>query len=215
MKSEIDCLHSNNVWELVELPTVRKAVGSKLVFKVKTNAGGSFERCKAWLVAQGYSQKEGLDYDETFSPVVRSESVRSVMALGSMNGLRLHQMDITTAFLHSDLEKEAYVYMKQPKGFMEQGKEHLVCHLKRSIYGLKQAPWCWNQALDAQLRTMGFEQSSNHPCIYTSTTDGLLILAVYVDDILLAGKSQQRILQVKADLGECFRVKDMSELHYF
>lgn len=213
MKNEIDSLYDNNVWELVELPKDRKPVGSRWVFKVKTNADGCIERCKARLVAQGYSQKKGLDYDETFSPVVRSESVRSVIAVASMNGLKLHQMDITTAFLHGDLEEE--VYMKQPKGFVTQGQEHLVYRLKRSIYGLKQAPRCWNQALDAQLKRMGFEQSSNDPCIYTSTTDGLMILAVYVDDILLAGESPQRITQVKADLGEHFRVKDMGELHYF
>ena len=106
MENEIGSLHDNNVWELVELPEDQKAVGSKWVFKVKTNADGSIERCKARLVAQGFSQQEGLDYDETFSPVVRSESVRSVIALAAMNDLRLHQMDITTAFLHGDLQEE-------------------------------------------------------------------------------------------------------------
>ena len=124
-----------------------------------------------------------------------------------MNDLRLHQMDITTAFLHGDLEEE--VYMKQPEGFVAQGQENLVCRLKKSIYGLKQSPRCWNQALDTQLKAMGFKQSSNDPCIYISTTDSLLILAVYVDDIVLAGKSQQTIANVKTKLGEHFRVKDM------
>ena len=133
MKGEIDSLHDNSVWELVQLPEGRKPVGSKWVFKVKTNADGSIGRCKARLVAQVYSQKEGLDYDETFSPVVRSESVRSVIALASKNGLKLHQMDITTAFLNGDLEEEVYsdleeeVYMKQPEGFLADGQEHLVC----------------------------------------------------------------------------------------
>ena len=213
MRHEIDSLDDNNVWELVELPAGRKTVGSKWVFKLKKNADGSIERCKARLVAQGYSQKEGLDYDETFSPVVRSESVRTVIALAAMNGLTLHQMDITTAFLHGNLAEE--VYMKQPEGFLVEGQEHLVCRLKKSIYGLKQAPRCWNQALDAKLKTMGFSQSSSDPCIYISTTDSLLILAVYVDDILLAGKSQTRITQVKTELGKSFRVKDLGELHYF
>ena len=185
-------------------------MGSKWVFKVKTNADDSMESYKAHVVAQGYSQKEGFDYDETFSPVVRSESIRSVVALASKNGLKLHQMDITTAFLNGDLEE-----VKQPKGFLVDGPEHLVCRLKRSIYGLKQAPRCWNQALDAQLKSMGFKQSTNDPCIYTSTTDGLFILAVYVNDILLAGKSQQMIAQVKAELGKRFQLKDMGELHYF
>ena len=123
MKNEIDSLHANNVWELtvVELLKGQKPVGSRWVFKVKTNADGSIERCKARLVAQGYSQKEGLDYDEIFSPVVRSESVRSAIALAAMNGLSLHQMDVTTAFLHGDLEE--VVYMKQPEGFVVQGQE--------------------------------------------------------------------------------------------
>ena len=213
MKVEIDSLHNNHVWELVELPVGRKPVGSKWVFKVKTNADGSIERCKARLVAQGYSQKEGLDYDETFSPVVRSESVRSVVALASKCGLKLHQMDITTAFLNGDLNEE--VFMKQPEGFISHGQEHLVCRLDRSIYGLKQSPRCWNQALDAQLKLMGFQQSTSDPCIYTSTEGGLFILAVYVDDILLAGKSEQRIAQIKSDLGKRFQLKDMGELHYF
>ena len=137
------------------------------MFKVKTNADGSNEKCKACLVAQEYSQQEGLelDYDETFSPVVRYESVCSVIVLAAMNNLRLHQMDITAAFLHAcDLQEE--VYMKQPEGFVAQGQENLVCRLKKSIYGLKQSPRCWNQALNAQLKEIGFKQSSNDPCIY-------------------------------------------------
>jgi len=104
---------------------------------------------------------------------------------------------------------------KQPEGFVKQDQEKLVYRLKKSIYGLKQSPRCWNQALDAQLKSMGFKQSTNDPCIYISTADSLLILAVYVDDIVLAGKSQQVIAKVKADLGDCFQVKDMGELHYF
>ena len=215
MKAEMDSLHDNGVWDLVPLPEGRKAVGSKWVFKLKRSADGSIEKCKARLVAQGYSQREGLDYDETFSPVVRAESVRSVIALASKNGLKLHQMDITTAFLNGDLEEE--VYMEQPKGFVAEGQERLVCRLRKSIYGLKQSSRCWNRALDAQLKLMGFEQSMSDPCIYTSETksDGLFILAVYVDDILVAGKSEQKIALVKADLGKRFELKDMGELHYF
>ena len=134
---------------LVELPAGQKPVGSKWVFKLKKI--GSIERYKARLVA--HTLKERLDYDGTFSPVVRSESVYTVIALASLNGLTLHQMDITTAFLH-DLEEG--VYMKQPKGFLAD-QENLVCRLKKSIYGLKEAPRCWNQALDAQLKTMGLD----------------------------------------------------------
>ena len=213
IKAEIDSLRKHDVWDLVELPEGRRPVGSKWVFKVKKNADGSISRCKARLVAQGFSQREGLDYDETFSPVVRSESVRSVIALACKEGLSLHQMDVTTAFLNGDLKEE--VYMKQPEGFASNGQEHLVCRLKKSLYGLKQSPRCWNDALDSQLKSMGFVQSVSDPCIYTSTLDELYILAVYVDDILLAGKSEQKIAQLKSDLGRRFQLKDMGKLNYF
>ena len=139
--------------------------------------------------------------------MVRSESVRSVISLACKEGLKLHQMDITTAFLNGELTQE--IYMKQPVGFAADGKEHLVCRLKRSLYGLKQSSRCWNQVLDSQLKKMGFQQSPSDPCIYTSHKDGLFVLAVYVDDILLAARSQKRIDQVKSDLAKCFQLKDM------
>ena len=142
-------LHRNKVWALVEPPPNPKVIGSKWVFKRKVNANGEVERHKACLVAQGFSQKYGLDYEETFSPVVRFESIRSVIALGAQHKLQLHQMDVSTAFLNGELDEE--VYMQQPEGFVEEGKEHMVCYLKRSIYGLKQSPRCWNHALDSQL----------------------------------------------------------------
>ena len=142
MKKEMESLYENEVWDLVDPPKGRKIVGSKWVFKEKMGADGTTERYKAWLVAQGFSQKRGLDYDETFSPVLRTESVRSMKALAGKDNLLLHQMDVTTAFLNETLEEE--VYMKQPEGFATMGKEHLVCKLTKSIYGLKQLPRCWN-----------------------------------------------------------------------
>ena len=129
MKKEMESLYENEVWDLVEPPKGRKIVGSKWVFKEKMGEDGTAERYKALLVAQGFSQKCGLDYDETFSPVVRTESVRSMIALAAKDNLLIHQMDVTTAFLNGSLEEE--VYMKQPEGFSTKGKEHLVCKLKR------------------------------------------------------------------------------------
>ena len=152
-----ECLHINNVSDFIELPKGQKAISSKWVFKLKTGADGLVERHKARLVAQGFSQKFGSDYDETFCPVVRFESVRTVIALAVQNGLKLYQMDMTTAFLNGELEEE--VYMRQPEGFVDKDRQHLVCKLKRSIYGLKQSPRCWNSGLDAQLSRMGFIQT--------------------------------------------------------
>ena len=108
---------------------------------------------KVRLVAQGFSQKYGTDYDESFCSVVRLESVRTLIALAVQYGLHLRQVDVTTAFLNDELEEE--VYMKQPEGIIAEGKENLVCKLNKSIYGLKQSPKCWNTTLDTQLKKMG------------------------------------------------------------
>ena len=136
MNNEIESLKKHEVWDLVKLPAGRKAIGSKWIFKCKTDADGNVERYKARLVAQGFTQKYGIDYEETFSPVVRFESVRTVLALAAKLGFKLHQMDIKTAFLNGELEEE--IFMRQPEEFIEEGKEEMVCKLKRSIYGLKQ-----------------------------------------------------------------------------
>ena len=213
MDKEMNSLHMNDVWDLVKLPKDRKAVGSKWVFKLKVGSDGQVERHKARLVAQGFAQKQGLDYDETFSPVVRFESLRTVIALAVQNGMKMHQMDVTTAFLNGELQEE--VYMKQPEGFVAEGQEDLVCKLKRSIYGLKQSPRCWNAALDHKLKQMGFVQAKGDPCLYMASEGEMFIIAVYVDDIVLAGKGDQRIAEVKQALAHQFQVKDMGELHYF
>ncbi len=138
MDREMDSLKTNEVWDLTPLPANKKAIGSKWVYKVKTNSDGSVERYKARLVAKGFSQKFGSDYDETFCPVVRLESLRNLVSLSTKHSLKLHHIDICTAFLNGTLEEE--VYMEQPVGFIKKGEEHLVCRLKKSIYGLKQAP---------------------------------------------------------------------------
>ena len=213
MNDEVDSLHANDVWDLVELPQDRRATGSKWIFKLKANAEGVVERYKARLVAQGFSQKFGEDYDETFCPVVRHESIRTLIALSVQNGLKLHQMDITTAFLNGELKEE--VYMKQPEGFVVKGQEDLVCRLKRSIYGLKQSGRCWNNTLHEELKKMGFVQSASDPCIYIASEGEMCIVAIYVDDIIVAAKTDDRILQVKRDLSKRFKAKDLGELHHF
>ena len=138
-----------------------------------------------------------MDYDETFCPVVRLESLCMLIALSVQQNLKLQQVDVTTAFLNGSLEEE--VYMRQPEGFEAKGKEHLVCKLKKSIYGLKQSPRCWNVALDSQLSEIGFSQSKNDPCIYfKGTGDDKLYLGVYADDIILAGKTDSALPCLKS-----------------
>ena len=133
-------LIDNDTWDLVELPEGRTAVGCKWVFKVKHNGEGKVVRFKSRLVAKGYSQRHGIDFEETFSPVVRFSSIRTLLALAMQKDMIVHQMDVVTAFLNGELDEE--IYMQQPDGYQVSGKENLVCRLKKSLYGLKQAPRC-------------------------------------------------------------------------
>ena len=213
MEKEIESLKTNDVWDLVDLPEHRTPVGSKWVFKRKMNANGTVDRYKARLVAQGYSQKYGIDYDETFCPVVRFDSVRTLIALCVKNDLVMHQMDVTTAFLNGELKEE--IYMKQPENFVEKGKEHLVCKLKRSIYGLKQSPRCWNNVLDAFLKELGFEQTHADLCLYASSEGEMCFIAVYVDDLIIACKDECKIANLKRAFAERFDMKDMGVLNHF
>jgi len=151
---EYKSLISNNTWELVELPAGRKPIGCKWVFKVKYRSDGEVERFKGRLVAKGYAQMYGIDYDETFAPVVHFSSIRTLLAFAVQNSLLIHQMDVVTAFLNGNLSEE--IYMQQPDGYIQVGNEHLVCKLKKSLYGLKQSPRCWNTALDVQLKSLDF-----------------------------------------------------------
>ena len=213
MGKEMESMKTNKVWNLVNLPNDKKSVGCKWVYKKKLNEYGEIEKYKARLVAQGYSLKQGEDYDETFAPVVRFESIRTIIALATQHDMCLHQMDVSSAFLNGELDEE--IYLRQPEGYAEKGKEHLVCRLNRSIYGLKQSPRCWNNTLDTYLKQLGFSQSSSDPCLYTSMKGELFVIAVYVDDIVLACKSLKRIEVIKKSLSERFQMHDLGEMTSF
>ena len=145
---------------------------------------GEIERYKARLVAQGYSQTEGIDFNETFAPVAKFASIRALLALAAIYDLEIHQMDVKTAFLNGDLEEE--IYMVQPEGFVVSGKEQLVCKLNKSLYGLKQASRAWYQKMDQALLDVKFHRLQADSCVYVFRRDSLVIfVALYVDDLLL------------------------------
>lgn len=155
-------LIENKTWDLVQLPDDRKAVGCKWTFKLKKKPDGSIVRYKARLVAQGFSQKHGLDYDEVFAPVVRHETLRTLLAVAGERKLIVKHYDVKTAFLYGDLEE--IIYMKQPEGF-ENG--NYVCKLNKGLYGLKQSARNWNKKISSIFLNNGFTQSKNDSCLFS------------------------------------------------
>jgi hypothetical protein len=213
MDDEMESMRTNQVWDLVDLPPGRKAIGNKWVLKIKRKADGSIERYKARLVAKGYTQKEGVDYEETFSLVVRFVSVRLILAIVANLNLELYQMDVKTAFLNGELDEE--IYMDQPIGFVAKGQERKMCKLKRSIYGLKQSSRQWYLRFHQAILLNGFTMIEEDHCVYTKRSKGsFIILSLYVDDILLAGNDAEMIITTKEWLSSNFEMKDMGEADY-
>jgi transposase InsO family protein len=179
MNDELKSMDQNEVWDLVELPEGYKKVGCQWVFNTKRDSKGNIERHKARLVAKGFTQKGGIDYRETFSPVSKKDSLRIIMALVAHYDLELHQMDVKTAFLNGSLEED--IYMDQPEGFSIKGKEHLACKLKKSIYGLKQASRQWYLKFHNTITSFGFKENTVDRCIYLKVSGSKFIfLILYV-----------------------------------
>ena len=198
----------NNTWELTKLPEGRRPIGSKGVFKVNYRSDRTVERFKGRLVAKGFTPTYGIDYDETFSsrPVVQFSSIR-VLLVVHIDRL-IHQMDVVTAFLGT-LDEEMHVYMHQPGGYVVQGKEHLVCPLKKSLYGLNQAPRCWNTAFQQYMALNRVQQIH----VYISNMVTVTIVAVYVDDLIIISKTAEEMRTIKKNLSARFKMKDMGRLH--
>ena len=213
MEEELKSMDQNQVWDLVELPKGCKRVECKWVFKTKRDSIGNIERYKARLVAKGFTQKDGIDYKETFSPVSKKDSLRIIMAVVAHYDLELHQMDVKTVFLNGNLEEE--IYMDQPEGFSVKGKEHMVCKLKKSIYGLKQASRQWYLKFNDTITSFGFQENTVDRCIYMKVSGSKFIfLVLYVDDTLLATNDLGLLHQTKKYLSQNFEMKDMGEATY-
>ncbi|KAK4399873.1 Retrovirus-related Pol polyprotein from transposon RE1 [Sesamum angolense] len=212
MHQELTALEENKTWEVVDLPSDKRAIGCKWVYKVKLKPDGSVDRYKARLVAKGYNQIEGIDYVERFSPVAKAVTVRIFLALASGYSWAIHQVDINNAFLHGYLDED--IYMIPPEGYnVSQGK---VCKLRRSLYGLKQASRQWNQEFTSQLLKYGFMQSQNDHCLFIQTrAHDVVFLLVYVDDVLITSSKESLISPVKDYLHKLFTIKDMGPAKYF
>nr|GFA35690.1 zinc finger, CCHC-type [Tanacetum cinerariifolium] len=206
---EIGSIMENNSWVLSDLPPGCKPLGYKWIFKRKMKVDGTVDRFKARLVIQGFRQKERIDYFDTYAPVARITTIRFLLALAAIHNLVIHQMDVKTAFLNGDLDKE--VYMKQPEGFIMPGNEHKVCKLVKSLYGQKQAPKQWHQKFDEVVLSSGFHLNQSDKCVYNKFDDSGkgVIICLYVDDMLIFCTDQIQVDKTKKFMSSRFSIKDM------
>jgi hypothetical protein len=187
MTEEYQSIMKNEVWEIVPRPKSKYLVSSKWLFKIKHAADGSIEKYKTRFVARGFSQKEGIDYEETFTPVARYTSIRTSIALAAKMKWKLHQMDLKPTFLNGVIEEE--VYIEQTQGFEVEDRKSHVCRLKKALYGLKQAPRAWYGRIDSFLTSLGFTESKEDSNLYFKfMNDEPVILLLYVDDLFLTGE---------------------------
>ena len=213
MKDEMNSMANNQVWDPVELPKGAKVIGCKWVLKTKRDSLGNIERYKVRLVAKGFTQQKGIDYHDPFSLVSKKDSFRIIMALVTHFDMELHQMDVKTTFLNGDLEED--VYMKQLEGFIKNGNDHIVCKLKKSIHGPKQASHQWYLKFHDVISSFSFIENVMDQCIYHKVSGSKIIfLVLYVDDILLASNDLGLLHEVKRFLLQQFDMKDMGEASY-
>ncbi|GJU51773.1 retrotransposon protein, putative, ty1-copia subclass [Tanacetum coccineum] len=210
MNAEMQSMKDNQVWRLVDLPPDCKTVGSKWLFKKKTDMDGIVHTYKARLVAKGFTQLYGVDYEETFSPVADIRAIRILIAIAAFYDYEIWQMDVKTAFLNGYLDED--IYMVQPEGFVDPKYPRKVCKLQRSIYGLKQASRSWNKRFDEEIKRFGFTQNLDEPCVYQKASgSNVTFLILYVDDIIIMGNHIPSLQSVKTYLGKCFAMKDLGE----
>ena len=198
MTEEYQSIIKNDVWEIVPRLKSKDVVSSKWLYKIKHVADGSTEKYKARFVARGFSQKEGIDYEETFAPIARYTSIKTIIALATKMKWKLHKMDVKTTFLNGVIEEE--VYIEQPQWFEVEDRKTHVYRLKKDLYGLKQAPRAWYGRIDSFLTSLGFTKSKVDSNLYFKVmNDEPVILLLYEDDLFLTGE-ENIIIDFKKNL---------------
>lgn len=211
MEKEYRTLIENGTWTLVLRPKNKKILSNRWVFRIKKTQEGKVDRYKARLVARGCTQEEGIDYDEVFSPVARYETIRALLACAVNEEMHVHQMDVISAYVQGYLSEE--IYMTQPEYFIRDGDNDKVCLLRRPIYGLKQAGREWYKRLNNYLIKIGAHNDTLNPCVYTyGNNEDTVILLIYVDDLMLASKSIDKLVELKNKLSSEFRMSDLGTL---
>uniref|UniRef100_A0A2N9ISB5 Integrase catalytic domain-containing protein n=1 Tax=Fagus sylvatica TaxID=28930 RepID=A0A2N9ISB5_FAGSY len=214
MTEEFQALQKQGTWTLVPPSPSKNIVGCKWVYKLKYNSDGTLARYKARLVAKRFHQQHGVDFDETFSPVVKAPTVRLILSLAVSLNWSLRQLDVKNAFLHGTLKEE--VYMTQPQGYIDPQHPSHVCKLLKSIYGLTQAPRAWFESFTSQLLHLGFTASTADSSLFIYKHNSIIAyLLLYVNDIVLTSNTPAYLDQLVTQLSTVFDLKDLGSLHYF
>ncbi|GAU33196.1 hypothetical protein TSUD_206550 [Trifolium subterraneum] len=215
MNEEIKSIEKNNTWRLVDLPAQKKPITVKWIFKIKRNPDGGIVKHKARLVARGFLQQQGIDYNEVYAPVARMETIRLVITIASSMNWSLSHMDVKSAFLNGPLDEE--VYVSQPPGFEVDAQKDKVYKLQKALYGLKQAPRAWNKRIDTFLHKEGFVKCSVEFGVYMKGNDvsDAILICLYVDDLLITGSNNNCIEKFKGRLKNEFEMSDLGKLNYF
>src|SRR6266404_5693883 len=214
---ELSTLKTTGTWHLEEAPAGANIIGSKWVFKAKKEATGNIARYKAHLVAQGFSQIGGIDYDDTFTPVAKLSSSRALIALANRLNLVLHQVDIKGAYLNGILHEDEVLYMRHLPGYAAPDAGHRVLHLQKALYSLKQAGWRWYQTFTHILSDLGFAQCSVDQAIYykpNAKAGESVVITVHIDDCTITVNNSQLVEDFKRELGKSVEVTDLGELHW-
>jgi hypothetical protein len=211
IQRELKSLADNETWKVVDRKPEDNVVKCKWVFRVKQNPDGTVDRFKARLVAKGYSQKHGIDYLDTYAPVIKMVSIRVILCIALSKGLKIKQKDVDVAFLNSKVKER--LIMEVPEGLeTPQGK---VLEMKKCLYGFKQSPLEWNENLNRTLEEVGLKRCLNEPCLYIRNDEqGYVIVGVYVDDIIIAFEKDETYIEISKHLESKYRMKDLGDLKW-
>ncbi|KAK9111637.1 hypothetical protein Scep_019156 [Stephania cephalantha] len=213
--NEIQALKKHDTWELVDLPNGKTVIGLKWVYKLKYKPDGLIQKHKARLVARGYMQREGIDFEETFAPVARFETIRTVLVIAAYYSWNIYHFDVKSVFLNGVLDEE--VFVEQPIGYVVNGQDHKVCKLKKALYGLKQAPRAWYSRIDNRFSKFGLQKSASEPTLYVKAQGPteVLIVYLYVDDLIYTSNYVVLLEDFKKLMIQEFEMTDLGLMSYF
>lgn len=214
MAAEFDALQRNRTWRLVDRPPGANVVTGKWIFKHKLHPDGTLERYKARWVVRGFTQRAGVNFGETFSPVVKPATIRTVLTIAASRGWHTKQLDVSNAFLHGHLRE--HVLCQQPPGFVDAERPDAVCLLDKSLYGLRQAPRAWYTRFAEFVIKIGFRATQSYSSLFVYHRDGdIAYLLLYVDDIVLTGSSSRLLCSIVDQLRTEFAICDMGAVNFF